>query len=227
MPPKSLFLLSGRSGFELVADEFVPKAGGSKASIALLLFVNNDKTPTYVAEYADPWQKRGIASYTVVMPTTSGELDLEDATRRIAGATGIFIGGGDTARYRELFATKPIAQLIRDKYKDGVPLAGCSAGALIAMEHCLLYDYDSDKLDIKPGLGLLREPVIDVHFSERERLKPLLVSMKKIGLKRGLGIDEAACAVFVNGELDHCLGKSVYQIHVKDFETMAFEEKVL
>lgn len=227
MPPKSLFLLSGRPGFELVADEFVPTAGGSKASIALLLFVNNDKTPTYVAEYADPWQKRGIASYTVVMPTTSGELDLEDATRRIAGATGIFIGGGDTARYRELFATKPIAQLIRDKYKDGVPIAGCSAGALVAMEHCLEYNYESDNLNIKPGLGLLREPVIDVHFSERERLKPLLNAMKIIYIKQGLGIDESACAVFINGKLDHVLGSSVHRVVVKDFKTMAYEERVL
>ncbi len=68
MPATSLFLLSARSGFDAVAGEFVPAAGGRKASIALLLFSNNDKTPKYVAEYAEPWLKCGIADYSVVMP---------------------------------------------------------------------------------------------------------------------------------------------------------------
>ena len=222
-----LFLLSSRPGFDIAAEEFVPAAGGNKASIALLLFSNNDKTPKYVGEYAEPWLKRGVVKYDVVLPDVSGVLDIEDAKRKINRATGIFIGGGTMERYRELFATEPIAQLIRHKYEQGVPVAGCSAGALIAMEHCLLYDYDSDKLDIKPGLGLLREPVIEVHFSERDRLNPLLKAMKLTGIKRGLGIDDSACAVFENGELARVLCKSVYEISVKDLNTMEYEYKQL
>jgi cyanophycinase len=171
--------------------------------------------------------KQGIADYSVVMPNTSGELDLEDATQKISSASGIFIGGGETERYHDLFATEPIAQLIRDKYEQGVPVAGCSAGALIAMEHCLLYNYESDKLDIKPGLGLLREPVIEVHYSERDRLKSLLSAMKQTGIKRGLGIDEPACAMFIDGTLDHTMGKSVHEITVANFKTMEHAERLL
>jgi cyanophycinase len=227
MPSKLLYLLSSRPAFDIVAEEFVPAAGGAKASIVLLLFSNNEKTPKYVSEYAEPWLKRGIAGHSVVMPKTSGELDLEDATLKITRASGIFIGGGETERYRELFATEPIAQLIRDKYEQGTPIAGCSAGALIIMDHCLLYDYESDKLDIKPGLGLLQEPMMEVHFSERNRLKPLLKSMRQTGIKRGLGIDEPACAVFVNGKLDHTLGKSVHEITMANFKTMKYVERLL
>jgi len=227
MPGKQLFLLSARSGFEAVASEFVPAAGGNKASIVLLLFSNNDNTPKYVADYAGPWLKRGIANYNVVLPDKTGSLDIENARSKIASSSAIFIGGGDTDTYRKLYATGPIAQLIRHKYEQGTPFAGCSAGALIAMEYCLLYDYESDKLDIKPGLGLLCEPVIEVHFSERERLKTLLKALKKTGINHGLGIDESACAVFVDGKLDHTLGKSVHRITVNDFNTMAHEETTL
>ena len=224
---KTLFLLSSRPGFDIVAEEFVPAAGGKKASIVLLLFSNNEKTTKYVSEYAEPWIKRRIAGYSVVMPETTGELDIELAKRKIASASGIFIGGGDTDKYRKLYATEPIAQLIRDKYEQGVPVAGCSAGALIIMDHCLLYDYESDKLDIKPGLGLLREPVIEVHFSERNRLGFLLSAMRKTWINKGLGIDEPACAVFVDGKLDHTMGRSIHQVVVNDFNTMAYEETIL
>ncbi len=224
MARKTLFLLSARSGFEAVAEEFVPAAGGPEASIALLLFSNNDKTPKYVAEYAEPWLRRGIARYDVVLPDVSGALDIEDAKRKIAAATGILIGGGTTERYRELFATEPVAQLIRDKYEQGVPIAGCSAGAMIMNDRCPHYN-DAEELDgFRPGLGLLRDIMIGVHFSERGVLKYLLAEMKLAGVRQGLGIDEPACAVFVDGKLDHTMGRAVHRIVVSDFGTMAYEE---
>jgi cyanophycinase len=222
-----LFLLGSGKAFEITAEEFVPAAGGSKASIVLLLYSNNDKTPKYVAEYAAPWLKRGVVRYDVVMPDVSGVLDIEAARRKISSATGIFIGGGTTERYRELFATAPLAQLIRDRYELGVPVAGCSAGAMITTDHCPHYN-DAEELDgFRPGLGLLRDIMIGVHFSERGVRRFLLAEMKLAGVRQGLGIDEPACAVLVDGKLDHTMGTAVHRIVVSDFGTMAYEETAL
>lgn len=119
MKNKLLFLLSSRSGFETVAEEFVPAAGGSKAIIVLLLFRGGEKAQKYISEYTEPWIKCSIAEYQVVIPADSGKLDIKDAMARIGRASGIFIGGGETDRYRELYATEPIVELIRDRYKSG------------------------------------------------------------------------------------------------------------
>ena len=38
----------------------------------------------------------------------------------------------------------------------------------------------------------------------------------------GLGIDEAACAVLANGELERVLGQSAYKIELTDFEAKTY-----
>jgi cyanophycinase-like exopeptidase len=39
----------------------------------------------------------------------------------------------------------------------------------------------------------------------------------------GLGIDEAACAVLANGELERVLGQSAYKIELTDFEAKTYK----
>jgi cyanophycinase len=227
MKSKKLFLLGSGKAFEVAAEEFVPAAGGNKASIILLLFSKNEKTPKYVSEYAEPWLKRGIADYDAVMPDTAGMLDIGAAKCKIAAASGIFIGGGTTERYRELFATEPIVSVIREKYEQGIPVAGCSAGAIVSMDRCPHYNAKDEVIGFKPGLSLVEDILIMPHYSEHNELEHLLDAMKQGCVRQGLGIDEPACAVFVNGKLDHTLGKTVHRIVVNDLNTMSYEETLL
>jgi cyanophycinase len=218
-----LFLLGGDAAFEVAAREFVSAAGGRGAQIALLL-QGGQGWEKYVPRYVEPWLKLGIAGYRVIVPDEDGKLDLQTATATLHWATGIFIGGGHTPTYHRLYATEPIRSVIRKCHKKGVPIAGMSAGALIAPEICVMTSDETEdtSLEVLAGLGLVSDLIVDVHFSERNALPTLLGAMARAQTKTGWGIDEPACAVFENGRFKGALGQSVHEIIMTDFETKAY-----
>jgi cyanophycinase len=78
-------------------------------------------------------------SYDSIAPDEQGVLDLDAVSAKLREATGIFIGGGHTPTYHQLYVTEPIRGMIQERYREGVPVAGVSAGALIALQVCVLF----------------------------------------------------------------------------------------
>lgn len=134
----------------------------------------------------------------------------------LVDADGIFIAGGDQARYVRYWKDTPVAGLLDMHVRSHKPLAGTSAGLAILGE-ALYGDLDDDSLTseaaaadpLGPGNTLVREflhlpllasVITDTHFTERHRLTRLLAFMVKDTVVhpgqlyplRGLGIDEAA-----------------------------------
>jgi cyanophycinase len=220
-----LFLLGGDSTiFDAVADEFIPAAGGPDATIALLL-AGGQGWEEHVPQYTRPWMRRGVTQCYTIMPGKNGALDLDAALARLRESTGIFIGGGDTPAYRRLYATGPIRSMIKQRYREGVPIAGLSAGALIAPQICAIPPEDTgdSRVRIVPGLGLVSGLVVGVHFTKWNALPHMVEAMVETRTATGLGIDEAACAVLANGDLERVLGQSVYKIELTDFEAKTYK----
>jgi len=227
MPPTLLFLLGGNKVLDAVAGEFVMAAGGSRSRIALLL-MGGRGWEKHLPEYVDPWMRRGAGEPVAIVPGEGGALDVAAAAATLREATGIFIGGGHTPTYHRLYATEPMRGLIRERFHAGIPVAGLSAGALIACEVCALRPGERQEqapaprgssLKIVDGLALVRDLLVEVHFTERNALAELREAMAKTRMGGGLGIDETACAVIENGRLKRLLGRSVYEIVMTDFET--------
>ena len=223
MPHRLLFLLGGSAAFDVVAEEFVPAAGGRDATIVLLM-QGGRGWEKYVPEYTQPWIRRGVSRYYPIAPDEDGTLDLDAVSAKLHEATGIFIGGGHTPTYHRLYATEPIRSIIRESYRKGVPIAGMSAGAVIAPEICVLTaDETGDaSLRIVAGLGLISDVIVGVHFTERNALPSVLEAMAKTQTQTGWGIDEPACAVFEDGQFKRVLGQAVYEIVMTDFETKVY-----
>ena len=220
-----LFLLGGGPTiFDTVAEEFVPSAGGPEATIALLL-AGGQGWKEHVPQYIQPWIRRGVTRCYTIVPGENGALDLDIALARLRESTGIFIGGGDTPAYRRLYATDPIRSMIRQRYREGVHVAGLSAGALIAPQVCAIPPEDTgdSRVRIAPGLGLVSGLIIGVHFSEWNALPHMVEAMVETRTSSGLGIDEAACAVFENGELERVLGQSAYKVELTDIEAKTYK----
>jgi cyanophycinase len=224
MSRKLLFLLGGSAAFDAVAEAFVPAAGGRDATIALLM-QGGAKWRKYVPEYTRPWMQRGATRYFPIVPGESGKLDLDTAYAQLRQATGIFIGGGHTPTYHRLYATGPIRNVIRERYNEGVPVAGVSAGALIAPDVCALTSDETGEAVIRivTGLGLISGLVVGVHFSELNALPGVLETMARTRTRIGWGLDEPACAVFEDGWFKGALGKPIYEIVMTDFERKAYE----
>lgn len=139
----------------------------------------------------------------------------------LARADGIFIAGGDQARYVRFWKGTPVAAALDAHVAAGKPLGGTSAGLAILGEY--LYgamdggsikspDAMADPLGpavtIETGflhLSLLKGTVTDTHFRERDRLGRLFAFLAKASALRaaadgtpgkaplaGLGVDESA-----------------------------------
>lgn len=147
----------------------------------------------------------------------SGDPRILAALRR---ADGIFIAGGDQARYVRYWRGTPVARALDAHVRAGKPLGGTSAGLAILGEYLYgamdggsitspvaLSDPLGDGNTIETGflnIALLNGVVTDTHFSERARLGRLAAFLAKSESMAGralvgLGVDEAA-AVAVEGD---------------------------
>ena len=56
-----------------------------------------------------------------------------------------------------------------------------------------------------------------VHYTEQNALPDMIEAMALTRTRRGLGIDDAACAVFDHGQFAGALGQSLYEVEMQDF----------
>jgi cyanophycinase len=216
-------LLGGSGAFDAAAELFVEAAGGSAASIALLLQGGHD-WQKYVAQYVEPWIQHGVAGCYPIAPREDGTLDLQAASARLRTATGFYVGGGHTPIYQGLYATEPLRSIIRTRHEEGVPYAGMSAGALIAADICPVPPEDAGESAVRvlAGLGLIQHVIVGVHFTEWNALPHVLDAMVRTKTAAGWGIDDDACATFEDGRFKRALGGSVYEIQMTDFRTQTY-----
>ena len=135
---------------------------------------------------------------------------------RLRKADGIFIAGGDQARYVRFWRGTPVNEILDAHVAAGKPLAGTSAG--LAMQGENLYGaMDGGSITSAEALAdpfgpattiegdflhlaLLKGIVTDTHFKERDRLGRLFAFVAKAEADRpadapamiGLGVDESA-----------------------------------
>ncbi|NPA91140.1 MAG: type 1 glutamine amidotransferase-like domain-containing protein [Chloroflexi bacterium] len=220
---RTLFLLGGGSEILDAVNQAFIDAAGPDPVLALLL-QGGPGWESYLPQYIRPWQRRGVRHYHILVPDANGVLNTEAAIAVLRTATGIFIGGGNTEIYRRLYATEPIRTVIRERYQQGVPVAGLSAGAILASDVALLLPEEagSSSVQVAQGLGLLPHCIIGVHFTEFHALADMLVAMRKSHVQFGLGIDENACAVLEDERLCRVIGHSVYTVQITDFDTSRY-----
>ncbi len=135
---------------------------------------------------------------------------------RLRKADGIFVAGGDQARYVRYWKGTPVAAIINAHVAAGKPFAGTSAGLAIQGEK-LYGAMDDGSITSAEALAnpfgpantiegdfldfpLLKGIVTDTHFKERDRLGRLFAFVAKAQALRpadapamiGLGVDESA-----------------------------------
>ena len=166
----------------------------------------------------------GIASVeTFVFKGPASSSDPE-VLASLAKADGIFIAGGDQARYVRFWRGTPLATALDAHVRAGKPIGGTSAGLAIlgeyvygAMDGGSIGSPEAMTGPLGPAVTIetdflhiegLRGVVTDSHFNQRDRLGRLLAFVAKakaqIGTPQrpliGLGVDEnAALAVEADG----------------------------
>lgn len=216
MKERYVYLFGGNPSLNEANREFVEKAGGTKARIALLI-MNTSKWEKFLSAYTSVWEELGICRYDIIIPDESSTLDNNQTEEILKNATGIYIGGGDTYLYHNHYVNSPVKEMIMKRYHEGIPVAGCSAGALIILEKSFISPEESksNSIDYIDGIGLLKELCIGVHFTEENQNPHLMKALQHYGFNEGYGIDEEACAVFKNEKFKKSIGQEVHIIEHK------------
>lgn len=225
----------GDGGDEILM-RFLDLAGGDKARIVVIPTASEEPEEA-ARKYIEAFTNLGAKSVDVLDVRQREDANGDEAQEVIAGATGIFITGGDQSRLVALLVGTQVMETIRRCNQEGVIVAGTSAGASILSSHMMLGGTglagDSgdaaarkNMVEMVAGLGLLQEIIIDQHFSQRGRMGRLLsVYAANPGLL-SVGLDENT-AVLINEGVVEVLGSGmVTMIDGRDARSDYFEREV-
>lgn len=229
-PPRSsrgtLFIVGGRED----------KENDSAILRALSQRVNSGKMviATLATEYADEaWEQYeqlfrdfGVAELSHLSIGERDE-DSEPAHSKILeGATAIFFTGGDQLKITTKLGGSRLIGNIEEMFKRGAIIAGTSAGAAVMGEMMLFSRVNShlykvrDAFQMVPGLGLIKNAIIDQHFSERGRIRRLLGAVSQNPRMIGIGIDEDTAIVVERGERFQVIGSGA--VYVADGRELTY-----
>lgn len=184
---------------KLILRKFVELSGGDKAKILVISIAS--ETPDVVHEtYRRIFQSLGVSEIRGLTALTRDEVRKCDAAGLLAGITGIYMTGGDQLRLASLIGGTEFQLLFEHHLRNGCTLGGTSAGAS-AISDTMIIDWEpsdqplSDNVRLSAGLGILRNIIIDQHFTQRNRLNRLITAIAYHPGYLGIGIDEDTAIV--------------------------------
>ncbi len=198
-----------------ILREFIRRAGGRNAQIVVMTVATS--LPGEVgSDYRYLFEKLGAETVEIVDTERREDASDERNLEVIGNATGVFFTGGDQARITEILKDSEIDNLLHQKFKQGLVIAGTSAGAAM-MPDIMIVEGDGetnprlDTVTLEPGMGFLPQVAIDQHFSQRGRLGRFVSALIQQPAVLGFGIDENT-AIAVNGDEIEVIGEGAVTI---------------
>lgn len=218
-PKGTLVIIGGGSRPPSIIDRIISESRIKEAGYGVVLPMSSAETDSSVYYAVQPFLKAGVTSI-VGMNFKKGETQKEGRLDSVRKARLIYITGGDQARFMDVVQGTPLERAIQDAHRQGAVVAGTSAGAAVMSEVMITGNQLQDtsytatfktiaprNLDTRPGLGLVKNVLIDQHFLVRSRHNRLLTGVIDFPTLKGIGIDEST-AIVVKGQRAEVIGES-------------------
>jgi len=156
------------------------------------------------SEYIKLFKRLGAGKVVSLDIPSRQQAQLPETSEVILSSGGVFFTGGDQLRITSLLGGTEVDYALHEAYRRGTVIAGTSAGASV-MSATMIIGGDGDStpqqssISMGPGMGLVREVVIDQHFAQRGRLGRLVSTVAQQPAMLGVGIDEDT-AVIINSK---------------------------
>lgn len=143
--------------------------------------------------------------------------DTENA-KLVKEADLLFFTGGDQLRITSILGGTPIYDALKELCDNGGLIAGTSAGASVMSDTMIITGEDDESprkctLKMSPGLGLMRNIIVDQHFAQRGRIGRLLTGIAQNPEVLGIGIDEDTAIIVSDDGIVEVIGSgAVYFI---------------
>jgi cyanophycinase len=189
-----------KEGKKTILAEVAKRVKGGKLVIAT---VASHQPEGYFDAYEKAFGELGVDDLVELYVNERGETLERKVAKIFEDASGIFFTGGDQLRISSQIGDTPVEKMVREIHRRGGVVAGTSAGASVMSETMLVKGASQEShrigdLHMAPGLGLVRDVIIDQHFAERGRIGRLLGAVAQNPRVLGIGIDEDT-AVVVEG----------------------------
>lgn len=192
----TLLLIGGhedKEGDKIILRSLAERVGSGRLVLATLA----SESPREMLEQYEPLMRSlGVAHIHHLRFEERTDGAAARVMRTLDEATAVFFTGGDQLRITSLLGDTPAYSRIFEIFANGGTIAGTSAGASVLSETMMVGGAGSEshridsKLRLAPGLGLVRDMVIDQHFAERGRIGRLLGVVGQNPRVLGIGIDE-------------------------------------
>lgn len=218
-PKGKLFIIGGGDRPPALLKSLVQESGLKPGDYVAVLPMSSETPDTsyhYFKADLETVCSNPILNFNFTAATVNNTSKLDS----LGGAKLIFITGGDQARFMGVVANSPVYDVIHKAYQNGATIAGTSAGAAVMSKEMITGNELSDttyratfrkavtkNIEIKQGLGLLTNALIDQHFVVRSRYNRLISALEKYPGYTCIGIDEAT-AIVVSGNSVKVTGES-------------------
>ena len=200
-----------------ILRKFLHLAGNEKAEI-LIVPVASD-FPEFAADvYVQAFRNLGVANPRVLRATSRQDVFAADPDELLDGITGVFITGGDQMRLVSILGGTKFSQKLRQMVAEtNIVVAGTSAGAA-GMSTSMIVRGEStphphkNSVRLSPGLGFLKNIIIDQHFTERGRISRLITAVSYNPYNLGIGIDENTAIILDNEGILEVFGSGTITI---------------
>src|SRR5919107_5991952 len=203
-----------REGERVILREVVKHLDGGKLVLAT---VASHQPEGYFEAYQTAFADLGISDLVELYVKDRSETLDPEKLCLFDSAAGVFYSGGDQLRISSQIGDTPIEQRVREIHERGGVIAGTSAGASMMSETMLVKGTSGEShkigdLHMAPGLGLVRDVIIDQHFAERGRFGRLFGAVAHNPRELGIGIDEDTALVLEDNRFEVIGSGCVYVV---------------
>ncbi len=214
-----LIIIGGGSRPDALVERIIEESKLRTGGYCVILPMSSEDPDSSVYYASQQFLKKGITklygfNFKKDQPIRTTWVD------SIRTANLIYITGGDQTRFMNIVAGTEIEKAIHEAYQKGCVISGTSAGAAVMsklmitgneLKHkeysATFQTIEPDNIEIKTGLGLLPNAIIDQHFLIRSRHNRLITAVIEHPEMVCIGIDEST-AILVNGKDVEVLGAS-------------------
>jgi cyanophycinase len=205
-------------GPRVILREVARHVRGGKLVLAT---VASHRPEGYFTEYQKAFADLGLGELVELYVEERSRAGDREKLSVLDDAAGVFFSGGDQLRITSQIGDTGIEAKVRALYERGGLVAGTSAGASVMSDMMLIkgtskITHRIGDLHMAPGMGLIRDVIIDQHFAERGRFGRLIGAVAHNPRILGLGIDENTAAL-LEGDLLRVIGSgAVYVVDGSD-----------
>lgn len=218
-PKGKLFIIGGGKRPASMVKEMIRLSGTDTAGYIVVLPMASNEPDTSGWYGKRQFTEQGV-QHVVVMNIQNAEACSNERLDSIADASMIYITGGDQTRFMDIVLNTAVYQAIHAAFMNGCLIAGTSAGAAVMSKKMITGNefkhpeytgdfrtIEAENMEVRQGLGLIKNAIIDQHFVWRMRMNRLIsVALENPG-DHCFGVDEST-ALIVDGNTASVFGES-------------------